>query len=99
MREMMQRLNVVKYATSKEQKEDLMKKGFALVENPGGSPDVGQDQGNGFQPGSDQKKSGKKTKTEGKGQQKPVQEPGQGADGTSNQESQTEAVQAGDGNA
>ena len=112
MKEMMQKLNVVKYATSEEQKEALMKKGFVPVKSVSVPSDTEQNQGKGSQPEPDQKsqkksgqksqqKSGQKTKPKSneKSQQKPVSESGQGAEGTSNPETQTAAVQAGDGNA
>ncbi len=57
MKEMMKRLNVVKYATSEEQKKKLTEKGFKPVK--GKKP--GRDQGekaSGGQPGSDGKGDG-----------------------------------------
>lgn len=85
MREMMQKLNIVKYAMSEEEKKKLMKKGFVPVESASALSSDGQNQGTGSQPEPDQKKekkSGQKTKKE-----------------DSNQEPQLEAAQAGDENA
>lgn len=111
MREMMQKLNIVKYALSEQEKENLIKKGFVPVESAGSLSSDGQNQGTGSQPEPDQKKeqksgqknqqkSGQKTKKpDQKSQQKQVPKSGQGAERTSNPEPQAEAVQAGDGNA
>lgn len=111
MREMMQKLNIVKYAMSEEEKKKLMKKGFVPVENAGSLSSDGQNQKTGSQPEPDQKKekkssqknqqkSGQKTKKpDQKSQQKQVPESGQGAEETSKPEPQVEEQQAGDGNA
>lgn len=110
MKEMMQKLNRVKYATSEEQKEALMKKGFVPVKSASIPSSTGQDQETKLQPDQksqqkssqkSQQKSGQKTKAklDKKSQQKPEPESGQGAEGTSNPEIQPAAVQAGDGNA
>lgn len=104
MREMMQKLNIVKYALSEQEKENLIKKGFVPVESAGSLSSDGQNQGTGSQPEPDQKKeqkSGQKNqqKSGQKSQQKHVPESGQGAEETSNPEPQAEEQQAGDGNA
>lgn len=104
MREIMQKLNEVKYALSEEEKEKLIKEGFVPVKSAGACPGTGQNPGIESQPDPDQKaqqKSGQKAqqKSGQKSQQKQAPEPGQGPEGTSNQEPQPEAVQAGDGNA
>ena len=112
MKEMMQKLNRVKYATSEEQKEALMKKGFVPVKSASIPSSTGQDQETKSQPEPDQKsqqkpsqksqqKSDQKTKAklDQKNQQKPELESGSGAEGTADPETQPAAVQAGDGNA
>lgn len=96
MREIMQKLNEVKYALSEEEKKKLIKEGFAPAESASVCFGTGQSLETGSQPEPVQKvqqKSGQKS------QQKQVPESGPGAEGTSNQESQPEAVQAGDENA
>lgn len=93
MREMMQKLNIVKYALSEQEKENLIKKGFVPVESAGSLSSDGQNQGTGPQPEPDQKvqqKSGQKN------QQKSGQKTKKEA---SNPEPQAEEQQAGDGNA
>lgn len=107
MKEMMQKLNVVKYAFSEEQKEDLMKKGFAPVKSASVFSDDGPDQKKESQPEPDRKvqkkpsqknqsKSGQKVKPKQDQQTSPKSESTPGAEEPVNPDPQPEP--AGDSN-
>ena len=106
MKEMMQKLNVVKYAFSEAQKEALMKKGFVPVKSTTVFSDVGPDQKKESQPDKkvqkkpsqkNQLKSGQKVKSEPDQKTSTKSESTPGAEEPVNPDPQPEA--AGDGHA
>lgn len=106
MKEMMQKLNVVKYATSEEKKKELLSKGFLPVGNASISDSAqGQEAKPQDQPAQKisqkiQQKSAKDNlKSNKKTQKKPEQKPEQDAGKGDVQDLQPKTDQAGDGNA
>lgn len=84
MREMMQKLNVVKYATSEAEKNDLLKKGFAAPAS--GAPDLtGQHKPDAAEPGKEDKKNSRQNRNAEKlpdaGQKAPADTDGKGGGG------------------